>query len=45
MTVVVGDPEALGTGERGEAMREPEEVAAMVRLRAFSGRSLAGSVS
>ena len=27
------DPDVLGTGNRGEAMREPDEVAAMVRLK------------
>jgi transposase len=27
------DPDVLGTGDRGEAMREPDEVAAMVRLK------------
>lgn len=31
----LGDLAALGTGERGEAMREPDEVAAMVRLHAL----------
>jgi transposase len=35
MAIGVGDPSALGTGMRGEAMREPDEVAAMVRLRAL----------
>src|SRR3712207_2623434 len=35
MAIGVGDPAALGAGTRGEAMREPDEVAAMVRLKAL----------
>ena len=31
----VGDPATLGAGMRDEAMREPDEVAAMVRLKAL----------
>jgi transposase len=33
MDVGVSDPVALGMGVRGEAMRQPDEVAAMVRLK------------
>jgi transposase len=35
MDVAMVDPGGLGTGDRGDAMREPDEVAAMVRLKSL----------